>query len=126
MLLFSPILSSFTNDFVLFSLSSNIRNAVLTTSLTALYFPEEICSLIKFSKTGEPLENWIRIFWLSPDLKACRKNVINAQMIYSFHSSRNKSPWFYPNYIYGDTIHHILEENKNLVKNFLDVNKSII
>lgn len=81
-------------------------------------------SLIKFSKTGEPLENWIRIFWLSPDLKACRKNVINAQMIYSFHSSRNKSPWFYPNYIYGDTIHHILEENKNLVKNFLDVNKS--
>lgn len=81
-------------------------------------------SLIEFSKTGKPLTDWIRIFWLSPDLKACRKNVINAENVYSLHSSRTQPTWFYPNYLYSSEIHHILEKNKNLVNKFLGSNKS--
>ena len=45
-----PTLSSLINDFDLFSSCSKTLKAALTTSLTELYLPVAICSLMNFSK----------------------------------------------------------------------------
>lgn len=77
-------------------------------------------SLKEFSDSGKPLIEWKRVFWLNPALQPCRKNVLNMDSIALARSGR-KSPWFYPNYIYGTPI-RLLESNKKLVQNFQDEN----
>lgn len=75
-------------------------------------------SLKEFSDSGRPLSEWKRVFWLSPELQPCRKNVINMESIVLARSRKN-STWFYPNYIYGEPT-RILEDNKKLVQSFQD------
>lgn len=77
-------------------------------------------SLKDFSDSKRPLVEWKRVFWLNPSLQPCRKNVLNMESIALARSSR-RSPWFYPNYIYGKPT-RLLENNKILVQNFQDKN----
>lgn len=62
----SSILSSLRRDLALFSSCSKIRNAVLTTSLTELYFPDSTYSFVNFSKySPNKMEVLRAMFFLS-------------------------------------------------------------
>ena len=69
--------------------------------------------LADVQRSGKPLSEWKRRFVLSPDLKACRRNVIEYDYVRGNYSDR----WFYPSI--ADAPDEVLEANRATTTNFI-------
>lgn len=74
-------------------------------------------SLIKNNNEGRSLKQWKRAFWLDPEMKACRKNILDLEAL-----QKNSQDWFYPRVILGDE--DSIKFNQQLVKGFIDSHSS--
>ncbi len=69
--------------------------------------------LQKVQRLGLPLSEWKRAFVLSPDLQACRRNVIDYDYVRGNYSDR----WFYP--AIAEAPDEVLEANRATTARFL-------
>lgn len=72
-------------------------------------------SLKKNDAEGKSLRDWRRTFWLDPEMKACRSNILDLDAL-----RRNSKEWFYPRVIFGDE--NIIDSNRKLVEKFIQDN----
>lgn len=64
-------------------------------------------------RSGQPLSAWKRAFVLSPDLQACRRNVINYEYVRGNYSNK----WFYPGV--AEAPEEVLDANRAATAQFL-------
>jgi hypothetical protein len=64
-------------------------------------------------RSGQPLSAWKRAFVLSPDLQACRRNVINYDYVRGNYSDQ----WFYPGV--AEAPEEVLDANRATTTQFL-------
>ncbi|KTW16597.1 Z1 domain-containing protein [Sphingomonas sanguinis] len=65
-------------------------------------------------RSGQPLSAWKRAFVLSPDLQACRRNVINYEYVRGNYSDQ----WFYPGV--AEAPEEVLDSNRVTTAQFLN------
>ena len=69
--------------------------------------------LQEVQRSGQPLSAWKRAFVLSPDLQACRRNVIDYDYVRGNYSDR----WFYP--AIAEAPDEVLQANRRTTAQFL-------
>lgn len=69
--------------------------------------------LQEVQRRGEPLSAWKRAFVLSPDLQACRRNVIDYDYVRGNYSNQ----WFYPGI--AEAPEEVLDSNRTTTAQFL-------
>lgn len=69
--------------------------------------------LQEVQRKGEPLSAWKRAFVLSPDLQACRRNVID----YDYVRGNYANQWFYPGI--AEAPEEVLGSNRTITSQFL-------
>jgi len=69
--------------------------------------------LQEVQRSGEPLSAWKRAFVLSPDLQACRRNVIDYDYVRGNYSNQ----WFYPGI--AEAPEEVLDANRATTAGFL-------
>jgi Z1 domain len=69
--------------------------------------------LQEVQRSGQPLSTWKRAFVLSPDLQACRRNVLNYDYVRGNYSDQ----WFYPGI--AEAPDAVLDANRQTTANFL-------
>lgn len=69
--------------------------------------------LQEVQRRGEPLSAWKRAFVLSPDLQACRRNVIH----YDYVRGNYANQWFYPGI--AEAPEEVLDSNRDTTARFL-------
>lgn len=70
--------------------------------------------LQKISVSGSPLSDWKRAFVLEPDLKPCRRNVINFEYVRGNYANK----WFEPKIVLSSK--EIVVNNAKIVRSFLN------
>lgn len=71
------------------------------------------CQLQDVQHSGRPLSEWKRRFVLSPDLQACRRNVIEYDYVRGNYSNR----WFYPGI--AEAPDEVLAANRSITSQFI-------
>lgn len=71
------------------------------------------CQLQEVQRRGEPLRAWKRAFVLSPDLQACRRNVIDYEYVRGNYSNQ----WYYPGI--AEAPEEVLDSNRTTTAQFL-------
>ena len=69
--------------------------------------------LQEVQRSGQPLSAWKRAFVLSPDLQACRRNVLDYDYVRGNYSDR----WYYP--AIAEAPDEVLEANRTTTNNFI-------